>query len=47
MRSHDLDYECFCGERFGSREELITHNVDVHAMDEGASRRAVMDKYPE
>lgn len=42
-----LDYECFCGERFHSREDLIDHNVTLHGWEEGESRRAVMKKYSE
>jgi hypothetical protein len=41
------DYECFCGEGFESRDDLIQHNVEEHDMSEGESRRRVMEKYPE
>lgn len=41
------DYECFCGDTAGSREELIEHNVSAHGWNEGRSRRAVLEKYPE
>lgn len=40
------DYECFCGEGFDARDDLVAHNVDVHDMNEEASRRAVDEKYP-
>ncbi|HUR69158.1 MAG TPA: hypothetical protein VM370_07915 [Candidatus Thermoplasmatota archaeon] len=43
----DTTYECFCGDTFTSREELIDHNVQRHEMTQGDSRRAVFDKYPE
>lgn len=42
-----MSYECFCGDAFDSREALIDHNVEEHDMNEGESRRRVMDKYPE
>lgn len=40
-------YECFCGDSFELREELIDHNVTDHGWNVGESRRAVMEKYPE
>lgn len=40
-------YECFCGDRFDFREQLIDHNVELHDQDIGESRRAVMEKYPQ
>jgi hypothetical protein len=40
------DFECFCGESFGDREELIQHNVDQHQMTMDESRQKVLDKYP-
>ena len=40
------DFECFCGDTFGSREELIQHNVDAHDMSQNESRQKVMEKYP-
>lgn len=40
-------YDCFCGGGFESREALIGHNVSEHGWNEGDSRRAVMEKYPE
>jgi len=40
------EFECFCGDMFGSREELIQHNVDAHDMSERESREKVMQKYP-
>ena len=46
MRAEGTDYECFCGDHFESREQLIAHNVDKHGWNEGESRRAVMEKYP-
>ena len=39
-------YECFCGDVFSDREELIAHNVTSHDMSEAASRQAVDEKYP-
>jgi hypothetical protein len=41
-----MDYECFCGEQFGSRDDLIEHNVTGHGMAREESRRAVLEKYP-
>lgn len=41
------DYACFCGHTFGSRDELIDHNVEAHGWDEHDSRTAVLKKYPE
>lgn len=46
MEAMEMRYECFCGDRFGSREELIDHNVDAHGMSEAESRRKVIEKYP-
>ncbi|HET6404089.1 MAG TPA: hypothetical protein VFH78_05540 [Candidatus Thermoplasmatota archaeon] len=46
-RSDDTNYECFCGDGFDSREQLMSHNVSSHGMGEGDSRRAVIEKYPE
>ena len=43
----DREYACFCADAFGTREELITHNVSAHGQDEAESRRAVLAKYPE
>ena len=43
----DRCYECFCGEAFEHREDLIEHNVGAHDWNVGESRRAVMAKYPE
>jgi hypothetical protein len=39
-------FECFCGDRFGSRDDLIEHNVSSHGMSEDESRGKVMEKYP-
>lgn len=39
-------YDCFCGEGFRDRNELIRHNVDAHHWKEDESRQAVMRKYP-
>lgn len=39
-------FECFCGDRFDSRDELIAHNVSQHEMGEDESRRKVLEKYP-
>ena len=41
------DYECFCGDAFDSRDELIDHNVEEHDMSREESRRRVLEKYPE
>ena len=41
------DYQCFCGDSFSSREDLIAHNIEAHDMNEGESRRSVLEKYPE
>jgi hypothetical protein len=43
----DMTYECFCGDDFQAREDLIEHNVSSHGWSIGDSRRAVLDKYPE
>lgn len=43
----ERSYECFCGETFPDREALIAHNVTNHGWDQGDSRRAVMEKYPD
>lgn len=40
-------YACFCGDAFEHREALIAHNVQDHGWNEGDSRRAVMEKYPD
>ena len=40
------EFECFCGDTFSSRDDLIQHNVDEHDMSMGESRRKVMEKYP-
>lgn len=40
------DFECFCGDRFETREGLIRHNVDAHQMEPEESRRSVLEKYP-
>jgi hypothetical protein len=42
-----MEYQCFCGDSFGSRDELIEHNVDEHGMSRDESRRKVWEKYPE
>ena len=47
MRDDDATYECFCGDSFTAREELIEHNIQVHGWNEGDSRRSVLRKYPE
>ena len=39
-------FECFCGDRFDSRQELIDHNVQSHGMNEQESRSKVEEKYP-
>lgn len=39
-------FECFCGDRFADRDELIQHNVAEHDMTETESRRRVNEKYP-
>lgn len=39
-------FECFCGDRFTSRDDLIQHNVSDHDMREEESRRKVLEKYP-
>lgn len=39
-------FECYCGDTFESREELIDHNVSAHGWDEQGSRQKVMEKYP-
>jgi hypothetical protein len=41
------EFECYCGEKFDDREELIQHNVDKHDWDLERSRRAVAEKYPQ
>lgn len=41
-----MDYQCFCGDSFQDRDELIQHNVASHEMSEDDSRRAVDEKYP-
>jgi hypothetical protein len=40
------DFQCFCGESFGTRDLLVEHNVDVHGMQRDESQRAVDQKYP-
>ncbi|GEM_PF-4360565 len=40
------EFECFCGDAFETREELILHNVEEHDMSQDESRRRVMEKYP-
>jgi hypothetical protein len=40
------EFECFCGDRFGERELLIVHNVDLHGMERDESQRKVDEKYP-
>jgi hypothetical protein len=40
------EFECFCGDTFDTRDQLIQHNVDGHEMSRDESMRAVMDKYP-
>jgi hypothetical protein len=40
------DFECFCGDRFSDRDQLIQHNVSLHDMAEDESRQKVMEKYP-
>ena len=40
------DHQCFCGDSFPEREDLIAHNVTSHEMSEAASRQAVDEKYP-
>lgn len=42
----DNGFECFCGDAFGSRGDLIEHNVDQHEMSMDESRQKVMEKYP-
>ena len=39
-------FECFCGDTFGSLDDLIQHNVNEHDMSPDESRRKVMEKYP-
>lgn len=39
-------FECFCGQQFDGREDLVQHNVENHDMNEQASREAVDEKYP-
>ncbi|MEA3201373.1 MAG: hypothetical protein QOE90_2801 [Thermoplasmata archaeon] len=40
------DFECFCGEGFETRDDLIQHNVQEHDMSETESESRVMEKYP-
>lgn len=40
------EFQCFCGDAFESRDDLIQHNVSGHDMSEDESRRAVDEKYP-
>ena len=40
------DFQCFCGDRFETRDQLIDHNVQAHAWSREESRRRVMEKYP-
>ncbi|HVM45601.1 MAG TPA: hypothetical protein VM582_06665 [Candidatus Thermoplasmatota archaeon] len=47
MATGENSYECFCGDGFGTREDLIQHNVSRHGWNEGESRRKVLEKYPE
>lgn len=39
-------FQCFCGDGFDDREQLVQHNVSEHSMAEDESRRKVMEKYP-
>jgi hypothetical protein len=40
------EFECFCGEAFGTRDDLILHNVEDHGMTQDESRQRVLEKYP-
>jgi hypothetical protein len=40
------EFECFCGDTFDTREELIQHNVEEHDMSPDESRQKVIEKYP-
>lgn len=42
----DMEYACFCGDSFPSREALIDHNIQAHQMSEAESRKRVSEKYP-
>ena len=39
-------FQCFCGDQFDDRDQLIQHNVSSHGMTEDESRGKVMEKYP-
>lgn len=41
------EFECFCGDAFASRNDLMQHNVEEHNMPMSESRQKVLEKYPE
>ena len=41
-----MAFECFCGDTFDTRQELVDHNVQAHGMERAESVRRVDEKYP-